>query len=485
LTPARGLVELTAFSIVSNQQPEPARPSRHTWSRKETDMDRSALPQAFSRPIGRRDFLRGIGAAGALAAGGSLLAACGGSGGGQTASGGGGGGGDDKTLTLMLASWVDQGFLSDVMQGSAAKSIGAKLKIVTVDDGTYPAQASAAQKSGNAPDLIFWTAQGATALLASGVKLSDLTADIAKEDKSAFYQQDYDANTLDGKIYGLGFRCNCRGIVYRKDFAEAAGVTVPDQWTFDEFGKFAAALNRDKHAGFGFEAKTGDGRSSSNFLPLIWSTGADFVTGSQGSWKMGFTADQMTQVMKFYSDAVHTWRSTPAAVGTWGYETTDGNFGKGLLASYSAGPFVYPNSKNYPDTLKNLAVAPLPNAGTPVTFWEEHTLFIHDDTKKRDLAWQFIEAMRGEETQGLIANRTGDAQLAVRKSANAAISDPFVQGFGKLLDNAKVPEPVAIAPIMNNAVLPAIQSVTLKNTPPAAAAKALMTAMQKELDNLN
>ena len=455
-------------------------------------MDRSAAAprdpsrpgSVFSRPVGRRGFLSGVGAAGALAAGGSLLSACGSTAGANSADKGGSSK-DDGTLTLMLASWVDQGFLSDVMQGSAANAVGTKLKIVTVDDGTYPAQAAAAQKSGNPPDVIFWTAQGISALLAGGVKLADMSPYAAKEDKSAFYQQDYDANTLNGKLYGLGFRCNCRGIVYHSDYAEAAGLTVPDSWTFDEFGQFAAGLNRDKHTGFGFEAKTGDGRSSSNFLPLIWSTGADFVTGADGAWKMGFTADQMTTVMKFYSDAVHTWKSTPAEVGTWGYETTDGNYAKGILASYSAGPFVYPQSKNYPDTLKNLAVAPLPNAGTPTTFWEEHALFIHDDSPKKDLAWKFIEAMRGEDTQKLIAGRTGDAQLAVRKAANADVQDPFVKSFGTLLDSAKVPEPVAIAPIMNNAVLPAIQSVTLKNTSPSDAAEALMQNMQKELDTIN
>lgn len=451
-------------------------------------------PLLTPRAIGRRSFLRGSAAlTGGLALGAPLLSACGetaspantGSGSSGSSAGTSGGGGGDKKLTLMLASWVDQGFVSDVMQGSAAASIGATLKIVTVDDGTYPAQAAAAQNAGQAPDLIFWTAQGATALLGSGVKLAALDSYIEDEDKTAFYQQDYDANTLKGQIYGLGFRCNCRGIVYHSDYVKNAGLTVPSEWTFDEFGKSATALTVDNHIGFGFEAKTGDGRSSSNFLPLLWSTGAKLVTGDEGAWKVGFDEAQIQKVLQFYSDAVYTWKSTPPEVGTWGYENTDGNYAKGLLASYSAGPFVYPNSKSYPETLANLAVGPLPNAGTPTTFWEEHTLFIHDDSAQKDLAWQFLAAMRSEETQKLIANRTGDAQLAVRKSANAAITDPFVKGFGALLDTAVVPEPVAIAPIMNNAVLPAIQSVTLQNTPPAEAASALIAAMQSELDNIN
>ncbi len=386
---------------------------------------------------------------------------------------------------MMLASWVDPGFLTDVFQKSAAASIGVKLKVVTVDDGTYPAQAAAAQKSGNPPDIIFWTAQGIPALQSAGVKLLALDSYITKEDKSAFYQQDYEANTINGKVYGLGFRCNCRGIVYHSDFAKAAGLTTPTTWSFDEFGHWAAKLNTDGRVGFAFEAKSGDGRSSSNFLPLLWSTGAALVTGGAGAWKIGFTPDQIRKVMQFYYDTVNTWKSTPSAVGTWGYPDTDGNFSKGTLASYSAGPFVVPNSKQYPATLKSLAVAPIPNAGKQTTFWEEHALFIHADSKQQDLAWQFIEAVRSEPTQTLIAGRTGDAQLAVRKSVNASIADPFLKSFGALLNDAKVPEPIGIAPIMNNAVLPAIQAVTLQATSAADASKTLMANMQTQLDLIN
>jgi multiple sugar transport system substrate-binding protein len=449
----------------------------------------------------RRTLLRGAAGIGAAGIAGGLLAACGSSnnsggssgssvaptsGGGSTApTSGGGGGGGDKTLTVMLASWVDPGFLNDVFQGSAAKSIGVKLKVVTVDDGTYPAQAAAAQKSGNPPDVIFWTAQGIPSLRSAGVNLLALDSYISSEDKSQFYAQDYQANTIDGKVYGLGFRCNCRGIVYHGDYAKAAGLTTPTTWTFDEFGQWATKLNTDGHTGFAFEAKSGDGRSSSNFLPLIWSTGAPLVSGAAGSWKIGFTQEQIQQVMQFYYDTVNTWHCTPKAVGTWGYPQTDENFAKGTLASYSAGPFVVPNSQKYPDTLKNLAVAPIPHANKQTTFWEEHALFIHGDSKQQDLAWQFIEAMRSEETQKLIAGRTGDAQLAVRKSVNASITDPFLKSFGALLDDAQVPEPIGIAPIMNNAVLPAIQQVTLNGTSAADAAKTLMTNMQAQLDLIN
>jgi multiple sugar transport system substrate-binding protein len=438
----------------------------------------------FAQPISRRNLIRGAGAAAAAVASASLLAACT-PGGATTSSSGSTGSTSKKTLNLMLASWVDASFVSEVMQKSAADPLGIKLNIITVDDGTFPAQAAAAQKSGQAPDLIFWTAQGIPPLQAAGVKLADLGQYADAEDKSAFYTQDYQASTIGGKLYGLGFRCDCRGIVYRTDYAKAAGLTVPKKWSFDEFGAWAAKLNGANQIGFGFESKVGDGRASSNFLPLLWSTGAKLVTGESGNFKIGFTEAEISKVLGFYSDAVHKWKSTPTDAANWGYQDTDGDFSKGLLASYSAGPFVLANVAKFPQTRDNLGVAPLPNAGKPSSFWEEHTLMIQGDSKNQDLAAKFIHNMRSAETQKLIASRTGDAQLAVRRASNSAITNPVLKSFADLLDVSVVPEPVNATPIMNNAVLPAIEAVVLNANDVPKAASTLMSAMQTTLAQLN
>lgn len=436
-----------------------------------------SAPTGFSR----RQLIKGGGVAALGLMTTAALAACA-----PTPSSGSTSGSGTKTLNLMLASWVDASFIRDVMQKSAADPLGVKLNLMTVDDGTYPAQAAAAQKSGQVPDLIFWTAQGIPSLQAAGVKLADLTSYAKTENQSDFYAQNYKASTIDGKLYGLGFRCNTRGLVYRKDIAEAAGLTAPESWTFDEFGKFATGLNSSSVNGFAFEAKVGDGRASSNFLPLLWSTGAPLVTGGAGSFTIGFSDEQAQKVLQFYYDAVNTWKSTPKDVANWGYQETDSKFAKGTLASYSAGPFVFANVEQYPDTKKNLAVAPLPNAGTPASFWEEHTLMIHQDAPNRDLAEQFLKNMRSVKTQTVIAGREGDAQLSVRPQVNAtAITNDVLKGFAKILDTAVVPEPINIAPLMNNAILPAIESVCLGSASVQAAAGTLRTNFQKALDQIN
>ena len=204
-----------------------------------------------------------------------------------------------------------------------------------------------------------WTAQGIAAFVAAGVNLAPLD-DFAKgEDRSAFYPQDYTANSINNVLLGLGFRSDCRGIAYRADFAKTP---PPATYNFDQFGTWVQGLGGSGRVAFGYEAKPGDGRASSNFLPMIWSTGSPFVVNEGGKWKIGFQADQMTQVLKFYYDTVNTWKTTPGDVANWGYQDTDSKFANGTMASYSAGPFVTANTQKYPQTRQNLTIAPLPYA---------------------------------------------------------------------------------------------------------------------------
>jgi N,N'-diacetylchitobiose transport system substrate-binding protein len=433
----------------------------------------------FKTSLDRRTFLRGAATVGGITLVAGTLAACA-----PTASSSKSG---DKsnTLTIMIPALVDPSFIKRIFTVAAAGSIGAKLKVVIVDSATFPQLAAAAQKAGNPPDLLYYTAQGIPVVQAAGVSLLPLDDYAKKEVKSEFYQQDYDANTVNGKIYGLGVYAGSRGLVYRSDYAKSAGLTIPEHWTFDEFGEMAAKLNADSHVGFGFEAKTGDGRSSSNFLPLIWSTGSDFVTGGPGKWKIGPSADQFEKVMQFYHDTVHLWHSTPAEVGNWGYPDTDGNYSQGRLASYGAGPFVVPNSAKFPKTIANTDVTTAPNGGTPTSFWEEWTLMIHEDAPNKDLAWSFVEALRSAKTQKLLAGHQSDALLSIRKSVNKDIENPLLRKFGSLLTIAKVPEAINIQPLMDNSILPAIQSVALTNIEPKAAADKIMTTMQTQIDLIN
>ncbi|WP_167132587.1 sugar ABC transporter substrate-binding protein [Paramicrobacterium chengjingii] len=420
--------------------------------------------------LSRRGLMGLSGAAAATA----MLAGCSSPSGSRTS-----GGSAADELTIMTSGIDAEGL--EFMQKYAGDPLGLKLKLVTVKDETYAAQAASAQQAGKSPDIVQWTAEGMSYLMASGVDLAPLDDYSADLDRSDLYEQDFASGSLEGKLYALAYGVNCRAIVYRTDYLGSN--TTPEEWNSDEFGEWATSLIGSGRNAFGWEAKTGDGRGSSNFLPLLWSAGGNTVTGDPGSFKIGFTKSQIETVMNFYSDMIYKYRVAPSDVGGWGYEDTDGGFSKGTLGAYSVGPFIRSIAAKYPDTVNNLGVAPLPNLGTPTTFWESSALMIHNQSNKKDKAWAFIEKLRGEEFQtDVVIGRGG---LGVLKSLNTNIKDEFIAPFGRLIETAGLSAPVSAQPFMNNLFYPAMQEVALRNTSPADAAQTVMDKADSVLAEVN
>jgi ABC-type glycerol-3-phosphate transport system substrate-binding protein len=428
-------------------------------------------------PFSRRRFLGMTGAALAAGAAAPLLAACGDDSGSAAKP-------TSNTLTIMTTGVPADEQLA-MWKQYAAEPLGVELKFVTVADGTFPSQALAAQQSNNPPDIIQWSSQGAPVLKASGIALEPLDSYISSsETKSDFYPQDYASGTIDDKVYALGFNCDSRAIAYRGDWAAAAG-PVPTNWDADEFGAWAAKLKGPNRTAFGWEAKTADGRGSSNFLPLLWSTGASLVTKQDGKWATGFTESQFASVLDFYAKMVNTYKATPKHVAGWGYPDTDGGFSKGTLGAYSVGPWITAICKDFPDVLKNIKCAPIPNLGTPTSFWSESALMLHSGSANKDKAWQFIANMRSEKAQDAMTAMKGNTEGSPRISSNDKLADPLVKQWAAQLEFAKVPEPIDIHVVMDGVVYPAMQEVALKGTAPAEVAKTAMKNMETALTQLN
>ena len=449
--------------------------------------------------ISRRGFLGG---AAALAAA-PLLAACGSSGGaasttpaGTTTTGATGTGGaagatsapttslatGDKVLTIATNGMSDA--LLQFIQTNGADPIGAKLQLLVIKN--FPADIVSAQQAGNSPDIVQYPSDSAATLLNAGVKLDALNDRLAGVDQTDFYPQDSQAGTIKGNVYALAWGPGTRVIVYRKDYAANNG-PVPDSWTPDEFGAWAAHMNASGRYTFGWETKTGDGRAASNIQPLLWSAGGALVTGDPGSYQLGFTADQVQKVMQFYYDMINKYKIAPKDVAGWGYQDTDGGFAKGTLAAFSTGPFVRSQVAQVPDVYNNLGTAPIPNLGTPKTYWESQSWMMHSDSQKKDLVWQFIQQTRTTEYQTAQLARQNNGWLSVRRSLNATIGDkdPFIGFFAKTLEYAQVAAPIAVQPWMDKLFFPAMQEIALKGSTPDQVTATLMKSAPDVLADTN
>lgn len=427
--------------------------------------------------LSRRTMLRGMGIGAAAIGGGALLAACTPGGSSNTAS-------DELLIGTTLAP---EGDALKEAQKYTGDPIGVKLKYQTLQGDNIASQLAAMQQVKRLPDVILVSAGYVSTMLAAGLRLEPLEGYAASgEDTSDFYDADFASASVDGHLYMSNFSVSCRTIAYRSDLAEAGGAgTPPETWDGDTFGKFAKAMTTPDIAGFGWEAKTGDPRAPSNWIPLLWSTGAEVVKGTAGKWETGFTADQFATLMQFYSDMIFKHGATPTDVGGWGYPETDGGFNKGVLASYSSGPFVRSIVAQTPEVNDTLAAAPLPNLGTPSNFFEGFGYSIFADSTRKDKAYEFTQLMRSQEQQDRMMTREGNAGSGIRRSSNAKIADPYVAFFPSQFDIARPQDPIDIQPINNSVVMPAMQRIALERANPRDVAAEAITAMDAILEQLN
>ncbi|TBL74543.1 ABC transporter substrate-binding protein [Paenibacillus thalictri] len=103
---------------------------------------------------------------------------------------------------------------------------------------------------GNAPDLIQlgnnypdYVARNA---------LLDLRPYLGKEiDVADFDKATVDSGDLDGKLYGISLGSNAFGIAYNTELIKKAGLQPPTgNWTWDDFGKYAADLSKALGKGY-------------------------------------------------------------------------------------------------------------------------------------------------------------------------------------------------------------------------------------------
>ncbi|MBU1078102.1 MAG: extracellular solute-binding protein, partial [Spirochaetes bacterium] len=101
--------------------------------------------------------------------------------------------------------------------------------------------------AGTPPDVFFggdWN----FFMLASKVKLADLTAFIKKDDINMkdHFDKAVKLFTWKGKIYGMPLHFSTFALAYNRDMFDRAGLPYPDKnWTWDDFYKTAKALTKD------------------------------------------------------------------------------------------------------------------------------------------------------------------------------------------------------------------------------------------------
>ena len=161
---------------------------------------------------------------------------------------GSGAGAESKTVTIAAVNNPAMLELKKLSTAFESQNPGVTLKWVVVEENVLRQRVTTDISTGSGQfDLVFLGLYEAPIFAKRGWlrEMKDIPASYDLED---VFKSLRDGLSHEGKLYGLPFYGESSMLMYRKDLFAAKGLTMPEQPTYDDVRKFAAALT-DKSAG--------------------------------------------------------------------------------------------------------------------------------------------------------------------------------------------------------------------------------------------
>lgn len=352
--------------------------------------------ESLGRKLSRRDFLKvgGAGLAGATLLG---VAGCGGGGGSQS--------GGPVEFTLSMAP-DDTGVRQKQFDEFNKQNKG-KYKVnyreVPSDTGQYFDQLRTEFQAGQTNiDLIggdvIWPAQ-----FAANGWILDLTDRFTQEEQKKFLDGPIEANTYEGKIYGIPWYTDAGLLYYRKDLLDKAGLQPPTTW--DELKQQAKQIMQQEGTknGFVFQGANYEGGVVDG-LEYIWTHGGDVLEGDKAD-KVVIDSQKSVAGLQMERSMVEEGIA-PQAVASYKEPESLGVFLRGDAVFCRNWPYMYAiagDPKQSQIKQEQVGITALPKSQGNETFsglggWN---FFINanSDSEKQDAAFAFAQFMTSPEEQ--------------------------------------------------------------------------------------
>lgn len=213
-----------------------------------------------------------------------------------------------------------------------------------VDHSQFHNLLSIAVGGGTAPDVAMVDSAWVAGLAQSGF-LYALESLILPDDQSAlkndFYSVFIQANSFNGKLYGLPAKADISLLWYRKDWFTAEGLKPPRDW-LDLRAVAKHFLQQHVQERYGIEhplafpgGAAGGEATVYNLMPFIWSAGGEIFAGGQVALNSADTRGALQFVRELA--VAHQIGSPEAANYTW--ETTPHLFAEGKVAMALGGSY--------------------------------------------------------------------------------------------------------------------------------------------------
>ena len=208
-----------------------------------------------------------------------------------------------------------------------------------------------------------------------------------------------EALSYEGQLFASPFYAESSFVMYREDVLNKAGVTMPEQPTWDELAEIARTVDSPDMAGICLRGKPGWGDLGASLTTVINTFGATWWSanedGSVGEAMIG--QPEFRDALQFYVDLIADAGQEDAASSSFNECLTqylDGNVAMWYDATVAAGLLEADDS----DVKGKNGFAPAPIQETDSSGWLwSWALAIPQTSENADLAWEYIAWATGPE----------------------------------------------------------------------------------------
>jgi len=348
---------------------------------------------------GRRQLITATFVVGTLTA----AAACSDPSAGQDASG-------NTTITVALAANPQMKTAESLISDFENKNPGIKVKFTTLPENDLrPAVTKDVATKAGQYDLAMIGSYEVPIWAKNGwiVPLSSYVSKDTAWDASDVLQPIKDIVSADGKLYAAPFYGSSSFLFYRKDLAKKAGVTIPQNPTWQQVAAAAAKMDDKKSgvSGICLRGLPGWGQNLASLTTVINTFGGRWF---DEKWQPQLTSPQTEKAVKFYVDLLRAHGQQDAAKDGWEgclQQITQGKTAMWYDDTVFAGSALQEATSQVKNNL-GFAMAPVDETKASGWLWS-WGLAITQSSKHKDAAWKFISWATSKEYIKLAGTKAG------------------------------------------------------------------------------
>ncbi|OQO89871.1 sugar ABC transporter substrate-binding protein [Saccharomonospora piscinae] len=262
-----------------------------------------------------------------------------------------------------------------------------------------------------------------------------------------------DALSYEDSMYAVPFYGESSFLAYREDLFEQAGLTMPENPTWEQIAEFAAVLDDDEAgvAGICLRGKPGWGESLAPFTTVVNTFGGQWF---DQDWNARLTSPEFREAAEFYVNLVREHGQVGASNAGFtecGTRYTQGEAAMWYDATVMAGTNEDPASSK---VVGKSGYAPAPVMDTEASGWlYTWSLAIPASTEDKDLAWEFLSWMTDKDYVRLVGEELGwnrvppgcrrsTYDIPEYREAASAYAQPTLDGISHANQDETMTEPV-------------------------------------------